>query len=317
MDIEVLLEAPFLDYTQEAPLREAWTQNIISVNVGTHSLRLKVFSGVPGNEVKELFSAEALDLYTTSAALQMRSEDHRWNETLEEDTSLQHVFVTILKCIRQNANLIGIESLDDIYAICHKIPYGGTLRCHKVLTKSNSDIFEELMREWPIQNGPPLALVKKSFLEIPKAKNVLFFDTSFHQDIPDLRRRYDTNLSFYNAQNLRRDGAHGISYSYAHRKAAEYLGIHTLERMHMIAFHLGTTTSACTVFDGKSKDCSEGLMPFEGLTSAYGNGRLDLLMKFSGVKEFEPININDPIKKLVSPGILSFFTTLYQTFVSR
>src|SRR5919107_1411178 len=70
---------------------------------------------------------------------------------------------------------------------------------------------------------------------------------------------------------LRRYGFHGLSHSYASRRAAELLGS-PLEELRIVTAHLGAGASLAAIDGGRSVDTTMGFTPLEGLVMATRSG---------------------------------------------
>jgi acetate kinase len=73
---------------------------------------------------------------------------------------------------------------------------------------------------------------------------------------------------------IRRYGFHGLSHSYASRRAAELLG-RLQSGLRMVTCHLGAGASLAAVRDGVSIDTTMGFTPLEGLVMATRSGTFD------------------------------------------
>lgn len=90
-------------------------------------------------------------------------------------------------------------------------------------------------------------------------RSVTFFDTSFHDSMPEHVKTYPINQEVAKANGLRRYGFHGISYSFILRSAAEFL-MQPVEKTNLIALHIGSGASICAIKNGKSTDTSYGFL---------------------------------------------------------
>jgi acetate kinase len=90
---------------------------------------------------------------------------------------------------------------------------------------------------------------------LPDATNIAFFDTTFHQTIPDAIRTYAIDPKLAKWKGLRKYGFHGLSYAYILKMVSTYLGKAPKDTS-LIALHLGSGASACAIKNGKSLDTS-------------------------------------------------------------
>src|SRR5690606_25013322 len=100
------------------------------------------------------------------------------------------------------------------------------------------------------------------------------FDTSFHATIPPAAATYALPKEWRERWRLRRYGFHGLSHSYAARRAAELAG-RPAEDLRIVTCHLGAGASLCAVVNGESVDTTMGFTPLEGLVMATRSGSVD------------------------------------------
>jgi acetate kinase len=104
-------------------------------------------------------------------------------------------------------------------------------------------------------NASALAIIKTCLKELPEAKNIAFFDSSFHYTLPAAVRNYAIDQKMAEEKGLRKYGFHGISYEYILHKVAGYLN-KSQSSTNLIVMHLGSGASICAIRDGKSIDTS-------------------------------------------------------------
>lgn len=91
--------------------------------------------------------------------------------------------------------------------------------------------------------------------ELPSVTSITYFDSAFHQTLPDYVRTYPINQQTAKAHGLRKYGFHGISYSFILRSVTQFLG-KPQEQTNLIAMHIGSGASMCAIKEGKSIDTS-------------------------------------------------------------
>ena len=106
----------------------------------------------------------------------------------------------------------------------------------------------------------------------PFAKQVVVFDTAFHQTIPEKAKRYAIPNTLYKEQNIQVYGFHGTSHQYVSQKAIAYL---PQKSSKIISIHLGNGCSMTAIKDGKSIDHSLGFTPSNGLIMGTRSGDID------------------------------------------
>jgi acetate kinase len=114
-----------------------------------------------------------------------------------------------------------------------------------------------------------IRLIAAKFPELPQ---VACFDTQFHNDLPDVARRYALPRRLYE-QGVFRYGFHGLSYEYVMSELRRVEGEIAAGRI--IIAHLGSGASMVAVKNGKSVDTSMGFTPLEGLVMSTRSGDVD------------------------------------------
>lgn len=102
-------------------------------------------------------------------------------------------------------------------------------------------------------NFSALEIIRTCKQEIPSVKSVTFFDSAFHQTMPEHVKTYPINQEIAKANGLRKYGFHGISYSFILRSVAEFLR-KPVEETNIIVMHIGSGASMCAIKNGKSVD---------------------------------------------------------------
>lgn len=208
-----------------------------------------------------------------------------------------------------------MKSLDELAGIGHRVVHGGEKFKKPVL------ITEEVIREIercselaPLHNPNAVAGMRACQKVVPQIKQVVCFDTSFHQTISKDKYLYPIPYEYYEKYGIRKYGFHGISHEYVSKRVAELLN-KDVKELKIVSCHLGQGASLCAIKDGKSVDTTMGLTPLGGIPMGSRSGDLDpsvvtYLIKKSvkptqGVedlektdhKELTPDEINDILNK--------------------
>jgi acetate kinase len=123
----------------------------------------------------------------------------------------------------------------------------------------------------PLHQPKSLAAVEAVSLARPRVPAVACFDTAFHASLPAEAATYALPRHWRERYGVRRYGFHGLSHSYAARRASELAP--TPRRL--VSCHLGAGASLCAVLDGRSVDTTMGFTPLEGLAMATRSGSVD------------------------------------------
>lgn len=191
-----------------------------------------------------------------------------------------------------------VETLEEISAIGHRIVNAGPFFDKTtVVTGEVMERFETKSIPYaPLHNPAALQGIhacEKTMRGIPQ---VLVFDTTFHQTMPEKAYMYGVPYEWYEKYGVRRYGAHGMSHQYVTEEAARLLG-KDINELNMISCHLGNGSSITAVKNGKCVDTSMGFTPLEGLVMGTRSGDIDpALMEF--VMEREGMDIHEMLNTL-------------------
>ncbi|OAX84381.1 acetate kinase [Emergomyces africanus] len=252
---------------------------ILSVNAGSSSVKVTIYRfEIP--PVK-LASAQVAGLTAPPCTFKNAQGVNREKneEILEGISSPQEAFKYLLDHFVNDPDLKEVASKDDFAYICHRVVHGGDFETEAVITEDAYDYLQALKSLAPLHNTASLDIINICLREIPKAKTVAYFDSTFHQSMPDYVKVYPINPEKAKENLLRKYGFHGISYSFITRSVAEFFK-QPIESTSIIALHLGSGASVCAIRNGKSIDTSMGLTPLAGLPGATRSGDIDPSLVF-------------------------------------
>lgn len=250
---------------------------ILSVNAGSSSVKISVYSASQGQEPKELAETQIDGLTAPPPQLKYTrgSQSICKGKNLEEKISSQNdALKYMLEQLIADKEFEAINRKEDIAIVCHRVVHGGDYEMPQVINEDTYHHLEALTDLAPLHNASALEIVKYLIKEMPETKNIAVFDSEFHHSIPEHVRTYPINQEIAKKNKLRKYGFHGISYSFITRSVAQFLGKKTSETS-LIILHLGSGASACAVKNGKSWDTSMGLTPLAGLPGATRSGSVD------------------------------------------
>jgi acetate kinase len=170
-----------------------------------------------------------------------------------------------------------IESLGPVDAVGHRIVHGGTLYTAAVRVDDQvRQRLESLTDLAPLHQPKSLAALDAVQAVLPTVPAVACFDTAFHATIPAAAATFALPEEWRTRWSLRRFGFHGLSHSYASRRAAELLGRDAGdEELRLVTCHLGAGASLAAIRGGKSADTTMGFTPLDGLVMATRSGSVD------------------------------------------
>ena len=150
-----------------------------------------------------------------------------------------------------------ISSVDEIDSIGHRIVHGGEYYEKSVIVDDEViKNLEEIAPLAPLHNPAHIMGIKVIQKLLPGKKNVVVFDTAFHQTMPAKAYMYPYPYEDYTDLKVRKYGFHGTSHRYVSEVAREMLG---KENSKIIVCHLGNGASISAVQNGKVVDTSMGM----------------------------------------------------------
>lgn len=168
-----------------------------------------------------------------------------------------------------------LKSLDEIAGVGHRVVQGGEyFKDSSLVDDTVVEKISELADLAPLHNPAHIIGIKAFQKALPHVKQVVVFDTVFHQTMPEEAYMYATPYEWYEKYGIRKYGAHGTSHQYVSQRCAEILG-KDIKDTKIIVCHLGNGASICAVDGGKCKDTSMGLTPLEGIPMGTRSGILD------------------------------------------
>jgi len=249
---------------------------ILAINSGSSSVKVSVYTSsssasLPTKlaevQISGLTAAPCILSYKLSSTV---SKTQELNNINNQSSAFNHILDSLIS----DPALPEIASRDSVTHACHRVVHGGDAPTPHVIDAETYHRLEELMDLAPLHNKSALDIVKACSKALPKATNIAYFDSSFHQSIPEAIRTYPIDPEVARKNGLRKYGFHGLSYAFITRSVADYLGKKP-EETSIIALHLGSGASACAVKNGKSLDTSMGLTPLAGLPGATRSGSVD------------------------------------------
>ena len=180
-----------------------------------------------------------------------------------------------------------------IDAVGHRIVHGGAEFTAPVRVDPGVVRRLELLSDLAPLHQPKslsgLEVVSKILVDVPA---VACFDTAFHATVPAAAATYALPAQWRRRWDLRRFGFHGLSHSYASRRAGQMMGAKAAADgtplrpdgtplrpdgtpLRVVTCHLGSGASLAAVRGGASVDTTMGFTPLEGLVMGTRSGSVD------------------------------------------
>ncbi len=168
-----------------------------------------------------------------------------------------------------------LDTLGTVDVAGHRVVHGGTsFRSPVVVDDSVLATLDDLVALAPLHQPTALAIIRTLRERLPDVLNVACFDTAFHATLPTFVSTYAIPARWRDDLGVRRYGFHGLSHSWATRRAAELVGRDVTE-LRIVTCHLGAGASLAAVRGGVSVDTTMGFTPLDGLVMMTRPGSLD------------------------------------------
>ncbi|QMU99382.1 acetate/propionate family kinase [Borrelia sp. A-FGy1] len=244
---------------------------ILTINTGSSSLKFKLYE----YESKQILVSGTIEKIKERKSITKINTKEIIKEKINNGIKSHREALKQLVKILKSKELKILRNLDEIQGIGHRIVHGGPDFKKSVIV--NENILAELKKISelaPLHNPAAIKVVVETLKIFSNAKQVLCFDTSWHQTMHTSAFLYAIPYSWYKDYNIRKYGFHGLSYSYITKRVAKILKKPTKD-LNLIILHLGNGSSINAVKGGLSYDTSMGLTPLEGLIMGTRSGDID------------------------------------------
>ncbi|HEY7953607.1 MAG TPA: acetate/propionate family kinase [Solirubrobacteraceae bacterium] len=159
-------------------------------------------------------------------------------------------------------------------AVGHRIVHGGERFPAAVRVDAKvRGALSELTELAPLHQPRGLSALESVAEALPELPQIACFDTAFHAQMPAAAATYALPERWRKRWGVRRYGFHGLSHAWVARRVPQLLT--TDEELRIVSCHLGSGASLCAIHGGRSRDCTMGFTPLDGLVMATRSGSLD------------------------------------------
>ncbi|WP_228568643.1 acetate kinase [Campylobacter sputorum] len=243
---------------------------ILVLNLGSSSIKFKLFE-MDDKSVIASGLVEKIGEQSSYAKLKVEK-----NKEVFELTNAIKDHAQGLEVMEELFKKSGIMSdFGELGGIGHRVVHGGSkyFKPTLVTEKVIQDI-EDIIPLAPLHNPAHAIGIRSVMKKAPNVKNVVVFDTAFHQTMPKSSYMYALPYEYCEKYKIRKYGAHGTSHEYVSKAGAKFMNI-DINNFNCITLHLGNGASASAIKDGKCFDTSMGLTPLEGLIMGTRCGDID------------------------------------------
>lgn len=167
-----------------------------------------------------------------------------------------------------------LATLGPVDAVGHRIVHGGSaFTAPVVLDGLVTAALRALSDLAPLHQPPALDALDAVTRALPDIPAVACFDTAFHATLPPEASTYAIPQRWRDL-GVRRYGFHGLSHSWASRRAVK-IGELSPVGARVVTCHLGGGASLAAVAAGRCVDTTMGFTPLEGLVMTTRSGSVD------------------------------------------
>ena len=238
---------------------------LLSVNAGSSTLKFRLYE-MPEENILMKGNYERIGLDGSKYSLTIGDKKESAEVVMNDH---KDAVTLLLKHLLEHK---AISSLDEIEAVGHRVVHGGSKYSKSVeLNEKVVSEIEELSPLAPLHNPGAVKGMNAFMEEVPNARNVVCFDTAFHQTMDEATYLYPVPYEWYEKYGVRKYGFHGLSHKFITEKMTDMLG----KTPNLIICHIGSGCSITAVKDGKCIDTSMGFTPNAGIMMGTRSGDID------------------------------------------
>ncbi|KAL8757212.1 MAG: hypothetical protein Q9184_004272 [Pyrenodesmia sp. 2 TL-2023] len=170
---------------------QATTKND-STNAGSSSVNVSVYkTSYASSPPTQLAEASIFDLTASPATFTYNTGSTKIkNEEIPSVDSQESAFEHVLERLQSSGSLLEISDKRNTICVCHCVVHGGDYPEAHVIDENTLHHLQDLTELAPLHDASALAIVRACMKVLPKAKNIAYFDSSFHASMPDAMRTY-------------------------------------------------------------------------------------------------------------------------------
>lgn len=246
-------------------------KKILVINAGSSSLKYQLID----MDDEKVIAKGNCDRIGIGGHISYKTAD---GVTLDKDVDFPthtEAFNELIKALTTGETKV-IDSMNEILAVGHRIVQGAevfTETC--IATDEVIAKIDELAELAPVHNHAHVLALNACKNVIPaNVPQVVVFDTSFHQTMPEKAYMYALPYECYEKFKIRKYGFHGTSHRFVSQRVAELMG-KDIKDLKIISCHLGNGSSITAIENGKSIDTTMGFTPLDGLIMGTRCGAID------------------------------------------
>lgn len=242
-------------------------KKILVLNSGSSSLKYQLF-GVEGDKYEVIAKglADRIGIDNSFVTIKIRDGEKVTKNVAipSHQEAIREVFALLLNG--------ALGSMSELEGVGHRVVQGGSIFKKSTLVDDKViEQIDELSSLAPLHNPAAVLGLKAMKALLPDVKQVVVFDTAFHQTMEPEAYLYALPMEQYKKHQIRRYGAHGTSHYFVAREVAKLIG----KEGKIIVCHLGNGASITAVDHGRCVDTSMGFTPLAGVVMGTRCGDID------------------------------------------
>lgn len=242
-------------------------KKILVLNSGSSSLKYQLF-GVEGDKYEVIAKglADRIGIDNSFVTIKIRDGEKVTKNVAipSHQEAIREVFALLLNG--------ALGSMSELEGVGHRVVQGGSIFKKSTLVDDKViEQIDELSSLAPLHNPAAVLGLKAMKALLPDVKQVVVFDTAFHQTMEPEAYLYALPMEQYKKHQIRRYGAHGTSHYFVAREVAQLIG----KEGKIIVCHLGNGASITAVDHGRCVDTSMGFTPLAGVVMGTRCGDID------------------------------------------
>ena len=241
--------------------------HLLTINGGSSSIKFTLYS--VDTTLTAILSGKLTGLGASAAKLHVKNPIQASESVadVKADNYLQAVSL-LMAWFQENVDISSLK------AIGHRIVHGGhQYKKPQWVSKALLAHLNSITALDPQHLPGEIQLIEAFGQQCPELKQMVCFDTEFHQHLPTVAKLLALPRRYYDA-GIYRYGFHGLSYQYL-MQALDALKGKQLQQQKIVLAHLGNGASMAAVINGQSVDTTMAMSPAAGLVMGSRSGDLD------------------------------------------
>ena len=240
---------------------------LLTINGGSSSIKFTLYNVT--ESLNPILSGKLIGLGLPTAKLRVINSIQAEESTIDiKADNYQQAVEVLIDWVYKNIDISSVK------AIGHRIVHGG--HQYKNPQWVTKQLLKHLSAITPLdpQHLPgEIQLIEAFDQHFPQLKQMVCFDTEFHQNLPTVAKLLPIPRQYYE-KGIYRYGFHGLSYRYL-MQVLQQQNAEKANHDKIVLAHLGNGASMTAVTNGQSIDTTMAMTPAAGLVMGTRSGDLD------------------------------------------